>query len=56
MFSTVLNIPEQLNPSPTVNGDWHEHVKFPVNEFSLIHSALGSQGKDEHGSGTATLL
>lgn len=47
---------EQSNPSPTVNGAWHEQVKFPLNKFSLIHCALGSHGKDKHGSGTVTWM
>ena len=47
---------EQLNPSPTVNGAWHEQVKFPLNKLSLIQSALGSQGEDKQGSGTATWI
>ena len=45
-------IPEQLNPSPTVNGAWHEQVKFPLSNPSLTQRALGSQGVDRHGSGT----
>ena len=53
---TMLYVLEQLNPFPTVNGAWHEQVKFPLNKFSLIQSALESQGEDKQGSGTATWI
>ena len=46
----------QLNPSPTVNGAWHEQLKFPLNKLSLTQSALGSQGIDKQGSGTGRQL
>ena len=43
---------EQVNPSPTVNGAWHEQLKFSLSKPSLTQSALGSHSADIHGSGT----
>ena len=51
-MNSILFLPEQLKPSPTVNGGWHVQVKFPLSKPSLMHTALGSQGVDIHGSGT----
>ena len=51
---TASHILEQLNPSPSVNGAWHEQVKFALSNPSLMQIAFGSQGVDRHGSGTET--
>ena len=45
-------IPEQLNPSPSVNGSLHVHVKFGLSNPSLVQSAFVSHGPDRQGSGT----
>ena len=50
--TVIVLLLAQLNPSPTVNGAWHEQLKFPLNKLSLTQSALGSQGTERHGSGT----
>ena len=47
-----LNLPEQLNPSPSVNGSLHVHVKFGLSNPSLVQSAFVSHGPDRQGSGT----
>ena len=43
---------EQLNPSPSVNGSLHEHVKFALSSPCLSQSALILHGSQSHGSGT----
>ncbi len=43
---------EQLNPSPTVYGSIHVHVKFGLSNPSLSQSALTSHGPIRQGSGT----
>ena len=48
-----MHLLEQLKPSPVVNGAWHVQVKFALSNPSRSQRALGSQGPDKHGSGTA---
>ena len=52
IISYNLILLEQLNPSPSVNGSLHEHVKFALSSPSLSQSALISHGSLSHGSGT----
>ena len=52
LISYSLILLEQLNPSPSVNGYLHEHVKFALSSPSLSQSALMSHGALSHGSGT----
>ena len=52
LISYSLILLEQLNPSPSVNGSLHEHVKFALSTPSLSQSALISHGSLSHGSGT----
>ena len=46
------NVHEQLNPSPSVNGSKHLHVKLALSNPSLVQSAFTSHGSDRQGSGT----
>ena len=48
----TIEIPEQLNPSPSVNGDWQVQEKPSVSNPSLSQMALTSQGSLRQGSGT----
>ena len=52
IISYNLILLEQLNPSPSVNGSLHEHVKFALSSPSLSQSALISHGSLSHGFGT----
>ena len=45
-------LPEQLNPSPSVNGCLHVQLKFADRGPSLVQSAFSSHGFDRQGSGT----
>ena len=51
IISYSLILLEQLNPSPSVNGSLHEHVKFALSS-PLSQSAFISHGSLSHGSGT----
>ena len=51
-FINASSVPEQLNPFPSVNGDWQRHVKLSVSSPPLTQMALTSQGSLRHGSGT----
>ena len=51
-LAICLILLEQLNPSPSVNGYLHEHVKFALSSPSLSQSACISHGALSHGSGT----
>ena len=48
----ISHQPEQLNPSPSVNGSLHVHVKFGLSNPSLVQSAFVSHGSGRQGSGT----
>ena len=52
----MLIIPEQLNPSPTVNGGRHVQLKFSLSKPSLSQRALTSQGSLRQGSGTVGMM
>ena len=58
MILTILaiHVPEQLNPSPIVNGGWHVQLKFTLSKPSLSQRALASQGSLRHGSGTVGMI
>ena len=49
-------LPEQVNPSPSVNGSLHVHVKFGLSNPSLVQSAFVSHGPDRQGSGTVKCM
>ena len=46
---------EQLNPSPSLKGSLHVHVKLGLSNPSLVQSALVSHGSDRQGSGTVVV-
>ena len=52
LYTKANSVPEQLNPSPSVNGSLHVHVKFGLSNPSLVQLAFVSHGSDRQGSGT----
>ena len=54
--SKIRDILEQLNPSPSVNGSLHVHVKFGLSNPSLVQSAFTSHGIFKQGSGTIIIM
>ena len=47
---------EQLNPSPSMNGSLHVHIKFALKNPSLIQLAFTSHGSERQGSGTINTI